>query len=198
MRLIRTITLHKFPTHVKLSDKRKAKYDIAGNITNPRAVGTPRYLKINSQGLWNGNMSPLIRQKIAKNLHLYINEQIRKELPFDSSIYPIIIRGKVYTPKNLGSYKMVKGELKSGKDLEQGGWDILNFGFIWVKTFEDCIKADDPWSRRKALIIDDDVDHVEASGEMRRVWIDNFEDRKIEFEIYSLSDESITTTTNIP
>jgi len=192
MKLVKTITLHQFPTHVKLSDKRRAKKDKEGNITNPRAAGTPKFQKINFQYLYDGSAHGTTRQKMIKHMHHYINKQIRNVDTIDMDANkPLVIRGMLYAPINFGSVRTQNGNVII-KDPPEGyvpNWDMINFGTIWVKAFEDCISGDEMDSKgetiiRPRIIPDDHCGYVSGTGEMRVRFIEKFSQRKIVFNIY--------------
>jgi hypothetical protein len=190
VKLVRTIVLHRFPTHVKITDKRRAKV-VDGVVKNPKAVGTPGYQKITFQGLYSGNMHPFTRNKIVETMHKYINHQIRKESPIDIDPQkPLLIRGKLYVPKNYGKVSVRNGNLtwKKPKDTYTEEWDVLNASVFWVKAFEDCISRPDKDANgvviREPIIPDDNAGFISGTGEMRRRYVDNLSKRKIVFEIY--------------
>ena len=190
MKLVKSITLHKFPTHIKLSEKQRAKYDDQGKLKNKSQVDLPKYSKLNFQGLYNGNMHHTVRQKLVKTVHHYINRQIRdlKPLQFPEGA-SLVIRGMMYVPRNFGNVKMRLGKLQVTKPKKNyiPNWDMLNAGALWVKVFEDCISRPEIQQNiqiRPSLIEDDHAGIVSGTGEMRRRFIDNFNERKIVFNIY--------------
>ncbi|MHA2255519.1 MAG: hypothetical protein ACXAAM_05565 [Candidatus Heimdallarchaeaceae archaeon] len=190
MKLVRRIVLYRFPTHIKISESRRAKV-VNGVTKNPKAAGTPGYQKITFQGLYSGNIHPFTRNKIVEGMHKYINYQLRKEKPIDiDPEKPLVIRGKLYVPRNYGKVSVRNGNLtwKPPKETYVEEWDVLNASVFWIKAFEDCISRPDNDANgvaiRESLIPDDNASFISGSGEMRRRYIDSLAKRKIVFEIY--------------
>jgi len=190
MKLIRTFVLHKFPTHIKVSDKRKAKV-VDGVLKNPSTAGKPKYQKLNFQGLYSGNIHPHTRSKLVAKMHRYINIQIRNHLPIKiDPEKPLVLRGKMYVPKNYGKVSVRGGVLtwKPPKASYEEEWDVLNASVFWIKAFEDSVSRPEEDKNgviiRKAIIPDDSARFLSGTGEMRRRYIDDLADRKIIFELY--------------
>ena len=190
MKLVRRIVLHRFPTHIKLSDSRRAKI-VDGVVKNPNTIGTPKYQKVTFQGLYSGNIHPFTRNKLVEGMHKYINYQLRDQLPIEiDPEKPLVIRGKLYVPRNYGKVSVRKGKLtwKAPKDGYTEEWDVLNASVFWVKAFEDAISRPDKDANgvviRDSIIPDDNAGYLSGSGEMRRRYVDHISKRKIVFEIY--------------
>lgn len=195
MKLIRQITLHKFPTHLQISLQQRPKYK-DGVLQNPKTVGMPKMAKITFNALYSGNLHEMVRQKMMKFIHLYIKRQLRNVEPIPTD-KPLVIRCMAYLPINYGSVRMIKGQLNwkaPSKDYKPN-WDIFNFGVIWVKAIEDVLHEDEMdektglYVTRKRLIPEDTVEYVTGSGEMRVRFIEEFDQRKIVINIYEDDDE---------
>jgi len=189
MKLIREVEFPEFITHIRMSKKRKAKLDTQGNILNPRSAGTPKYMKINSQNIYSGNMSPLVRQKVVKSMKIHMIPHVLTMEVIPAECFPIIIRGEAHVPLNYGQAKVVGGEFKYpevGDDYEPN-WDIGNLGYLWSKTFDDCLTMSETFDGIPItpIIPDDSVEYVHGTGEMQYFNVPSFEERKLVFKIYS-------------
>ncbi len=179
MNLVRTIEVPEFITHIKVSERRRAKYKPSGEIANPRAVGTPRYEKINSQKIYSGNMTPMLRQKVVKSMKLFLADHVMKETPLTN--FPVVIRGEAHVPENYGDVRASKGEIHFPLLLDTyiANWDIDNLGYLWCKCFNDCLVE-------YSILPDDNIRYVKGSGEMMYMGVDDFDKRKLVFNIFEL------------
>lgn len=171
-----------FPTHVQISEKRREKKDISGKVTNPRTAGTPNYVKINSQNIYNSKYDKFSQAKVIAFIKEYLTYHIKvgvKELGLICKnlvkTYPVNISAQVYAPYSLGGCKYIGGEFKQ---VVSHSWDIGNFGWIWCKCFDDVLQD-------VGIIVNDSVDYVRTTGGVSFIPTEEseFSKRKIVFYI---------------
>lgn len=91
-------------------------------LKNAKSCDKPRFLKINGQAIWNGQISRFSRAKVSNVLHEYFSENIQKQLT-----EPIEIPKEKFIHWNFRFYR---------KEFEQ---DLTNHTFLYKKTFEDVM-----------------------------------------------------------
>lgn len=137
-----------------------------------------KFIKINGQRLYSG-LNPHVRSAIVNRMHKYLEpyiEEVFGDLSLDD-LLPLRIRLEVHVPINYGDVRMVKGELKwkVPKEGYEASWDVDNL-WIWGKTFNDTLT-------QLGHLKDDSATFVQASGEVKHVKVDTFDDRKLIFII---------------
>lgn len=179
-RFITAITIPEFITHVKLSNKRRAKYytkkskipkkykelkfkngflvDVDGKkvVSNPRSVGTPKLKKINGQEIYSG-MPHHMRAKIVKTIKDFYKKHLKNIDPVDS--FPIQIEMELHAP------------------IEVGNWDLDNL-WIYNKCFQDALTD-------LGIIPDDNIQYITKPASPLFFPVENMEDRKLVYRIYS-------------
>lgn len=91
-------------------------------LKNGKSCDKPRFLTINGQAIWNGQISRFSRAKVSNTLHEYFMENIQKQLD-----KPIIIPQGKYIHWKFAFYK---------QEFPQ---DLTNHTFLYKKTFEDVM-----------------------------------------------------------
>lgn len=149
------ITIPKFITHI--------------------AKTNTKYIKINGQKLFTG-MNYHLRALVVRRMHTYISQYIPPVLELDG-ILPMKVKLYVYTTINHGDVRMYKGKLswKAPKKDYVPKWDIDNL-WIWIKCFQDTLVD-------MGMIDDDNIKFIPNSGEIEFIPVDDFEDRKLIFEL---------------
>lgn len=182
----RVITLEKFPTHIMLSKKRRAKYDIdiTGKqvLLNAGTAGTPKFEKINGQAIYSGNMFEHTRNKMVNEMTKFILEKLAQEEPIylEENEY-LLIRGEVHTVINQDDYRMLKGVLNVPKNMrKKSRWDVGNL-WIWSKVHDDTLVEG-------MVIEDDNISIVRGTGELLFFPIKDFEQRKLVFNIFKITE----------
>jgi len=139
-----------------------------------------KFMKINGQRLYSG-LNPHIRAKIVTEMHNYvrpfINAEMKKRGSDLSLLSPLRIRLEFHAPINYGNVRRIKGTIR-WKEPEADyvpSWDVDNM-WIWGKTFNDTLAEE-------GHIVDDSVSFVRASGEVKWVPVDTFDERKLVFII---------------
>jgi len=139
-----------------------------------------KFMKINGQRLYSG-LNPHIRAKIVTELHNYvrpfINAEMKKKGSDITSLSPLHIRLEFHAPINYGDVRRIKGTIrwKEPADDYVASWDVDNM-WIWGKTFNDTLTEE-------GHIKDDSASFVRASGEVKWVPVDTFDERKLVFII---------------
>lgn len=90
-------------------------------IANPKSFGTPKYIKINFQNLWNSNVSEHTRNQIALEMKESYQEALSKVVPITEG-FPLKTNFTMHTVKQ--------------KTEEQ---DVDNLTILYVKTFHDAL-----------------------------------------------------------
>lgn len=103
-------------------------------IANPKAVGTPKTIKINFQMLWNNAVSTHTRNKVA----LQLKESYEPEL---LKIKPI-----------LGGFPLLTSFTIHSRNEEQ---DVDNLTILYIKTFHDTLTA-------MGIIPDDTLSYIKG------------------------------------
>ncbi len=134
-------------------------------LKNPRAAGTPKYMSINAQHLYNQNLHEFSRDKIVRVLHSFFEEGLKSIPRID--VYPL----------------MIIMEIHDTILEETSSWDVGNRGFFYQKTFEDVLKKD--------KIIDDSSIYISMPPAPIFIPVATAEERKLVFSIYHITDERI-------
>jgi len=177
------ITIPEYITHVQLSKRRKAKHYKRGDkmplkyqdrkkykfdregylvsakgglrvIANPRSAGTPKFLKINGQAIYSGNMRPMVRAKVVNAMKEFFAEHIK-----DMRVlrWPYRIEADLYAP------------------IAAGNWDLDN-QWIYHKCFIDALVAE-------GKLFDDNIMFVTGSPGFRYFPVDEPEQRKLVYRL---------------
>jgi len=152
----------KFPTHIPYTSNKKA---------------PNRYIKVNSQNIYNGAIARFGRNTAVKSLHHYFLSYIPRGLEIET---PVSIKYIIKTVINHGAIQRRKGEVnwKYPKEGYIPNWDIENLAGILIKTGNDCIV--------KAKIIPDDSIQYLTKIEYEYQQVDDLEDREIIIQINTL------------
>jgi len=138
-----------------------------------------KYVKINGQNIYNGNLNPFTRAKMVKQMHDYVKSFINEELQGRdlSRLYPLSICLEVHTPINHGNIRLLKSGIswKPPKEDFVATWDADNL-WIWGKIFNDTLTE-------LGYIDDDSVSFVTDSGRVKFRAVDEYKDRKLVFVI---------------
>lgn len=147
-------------------------------IANPRAAGTPRYIAINGQKLYNGEMHKHIRNKVLSEIKQqyapYINQlDVITE-------FPLMIEMEVHDIIREPSSNSL--------------WDLDNRSWPYIKAFQDCLtgnKDKDGNLRNKQIIPDDHILFITQSPVPKFIPIEDEDERKLVFRIKKEDDKRI-------
>lgn len=145
-------------------------------------ISKSKYMKINSQYIYNSNLNRFARNNMVSFLHTYLAEYIPSNFKIER--FPIQIGLNFYVPRNYGSVSRRKNKetgkyqiyWKPPKDDYKINWDIGNYGYIWLKTFLDTLQIVN-------AIPDDNASYVSSEGPANYIEVNSFSDRKLEFFI---------------
>jgi len=141
-------------------------------IANPRAAGTPNFIMINGQKIYNGEVSGPFRNKIMK--------EIKKEMSkYTDTLKPI---KKFPIRINLEIYDVIQEDGFSY-------WDVDNRSWPYIKAFQDCLTGDR--GNCKKIIQDDHNIFVTQPPVPLFIPVDKPEDRKLVFTITDEKDKRI-------
>lgn len=141
-------------------------------IANPRAAGTPNYIVINGQKIYNGEVSGPFRNKLMK--------AIKKEM----SIYTDTLKPIKDFP--------VRINLEIHDVIQEDGssyWDVDNRSWPYIKAFQDCLTGDR--GNCKKIIEDDHCVYVTQPPVPLFIPVGNSKDRKLVFTITKETDDRI-------
>lgn len=182
MKILTTIEIPLFIKDVQLSKKRRAtyykktskkplpkkyqhlKYNKKGIlvselgipvIANPRAVGTPRFKRINGQEIYSG-MPHHMRSKIVKSIKDSFKDILKKHGPINQ--FPIQLEMKLYD------------------SIGNANWDLDNL-WIYNKCFQDSLTD-------AGIIPDDHIGYITKAAAPEFVPIENPDDRKFVFTLF--------------
>lgn len=149
-------------------------------VANFRAAGTPKYMTINGQKIYNAEASPHVRSKvmseIKKSFGPYIDAlEVIKEEHFPINIH-LEIHDIIRDPNN-NQY-----------------WDIDNRSMPYIKGFQDCLtgnKDKDGKNRNKQIIPDDHILFVTQAPVPKFIPVATEEERKLVFTIVSEEDKRV-------
>lgn len=159
------IRFPEFPTHVPYTNNKRA---------------PNKFIKVNSQSLYNGKLARFGRSEAVRNLHRFFLRNIPKRLKIRN--YPIRIKYIIKTVINHGAISLRKGGIcwKYPSEEYIPNWDIENLAAIWIKTGNDSLV-------RAKVIPDDSIDYV-TNIEYEFQSVDNLEDREIIIQIFDKND----------
>ena len=123
-------------------------------VANPKSAGTPRFLKINGQQLYSGNMNAMVRSKVVNEIKAFFGKYV-KDLP--AMKVPVRLESDLYAP------------------LAAKNWDLDN-QWIYHKCFLDALVA-------AGVIPDDNVMFVTQAPAFRYFPVDTAEERAIVYRI---------------
>ncbi len=133
-----------------------------------RKSGKPRYWTVNGQGLYNATMHYTLRSKITKYYHNYLSGYIKTQITkkHKEAINTVVYKGSLQKLAiSLDIYEIKKHKMP----------DIGNL-WLWIKWFEDALQE-------SGIIPDDNPDYVIESGRKRYCFVNNENERKLEFHI---------------
>ena len=191
-----TIEIPRYLTKIKVSKARRAKYYKKGSknipkkyrgegytfdkrgfligpdgnrvVANPRTAGKPRYETLSGNKLTSGYATPFTRNKISSALKDFYRPFVRQLEPLGLEDFPIRIEWDFYTTVDVANF------------------DMGNFWFYY-KYFEDSLHEteDHRGNTFEPIIPDDNVRYVTHPPGPRLFPVDDFEDRRFVFRIYS-------------
>lgn len=134
-------------------------------LKNPRAVGTPKYMSINAQHLYNQTLNEFSRDRVVRVLHEFFESGMKEIGRID--MYPLMITMEIHDT-------IIEGTSE---------WDVGNRGFFYQKAFEDVLKKD--------KIIDDAAIYIAMPSAPIFIPVKTEEERKLVFSIYQITDKRI-------
>lgn len=149
-------------------------------IANPRAAGTPRYITINGQKIYNGEASKHIRNKVLSAIKESFAPYVNKLKPINFEDFPLRIELEVHD---------IIREPNSNSL-----WDVDNRAWPYVKAFQDCLTGNTDKKgklRNKQIIPDDNVLYITQPPVPRFVPVDDEEERKLVFTIVREKDPRV-------
>lgn len=147
-------------------------------------VDKPRFVKINGQGIYNRTFNKFAQAKMIAFMKQWLKDSIERN-PDCKKInqllkenYPIALSCEVHSPINYGNYKIKAetGELAKPKSAEASKWDLLNFGWIWIKCFEDFLTEN-------RFIQDDSIAYIQSTGGLHWKNTPEISSRKLIFRL---------------
>ena len=159
------IVLNQFPTHVaKTANKHKVN----------------KMFKINNQAIYNGSLNRHQRAIVMRNMHNWLLEQFNTLKVAKNSLksYPVQLVIRIHTVINHGnvSWSVKTGNVNWKYPSEEyiPGWDEDNLSAIWIKAIKDSLSEYKFWK--------DDSVHYCIGTDSKVVFVDNFDNRKIEID----------------
>lgn len=143
-------------------------------IANPRAAGTPNYVVINGQKIYNGEVAGPIRNKMMKEIKAFMAPFIAELDPITD--FPIRINMEIHDVIKEDGYSF---------------WDVDNRAWPYIKAFQDCLTGDRGNYRK--IIEDDHMMYITQPPIPLFVPVSNSEDRKLVFTITKEEDKRILT-----
>ena len=151
-------------------------------VANPRAAGTPRYITINGQKIYNGEIGKHVRNKVLSAIKESFTPYINKMQEIDLDMFPIRIELEIHDIiREPGSNSL---------------WDVDNRSWPYIKAFQDCLTghANKVGKKRiKKVIPDDNILFVTQAPVPKFIPVENEEDRKLVFTILKETDKRILT-----
>lgn len=141
-------------------------------IANPRAAGTPNYIVINGQKIYNGEVSGPFRNKLMKAIKKEMSKYTDTLKPIKD--FPIRI--------NLEIHDVIQEDGSSY-------WDVDNRSWPYIKAFQDCLTGDR--GNCKKIIEDDHCVYVTQPPVPLFIPVGNSKDRKLVFKITKETDDRI-------
>ena len=149
-------------------------------VANPRAAGTPKYMVVNGQKIYNAEASPHVRSKVMGDIKKSFAPFIDSLDPIDLDCFPVNI--------HLEIHDVITEEPNNQL------WDVDNRSMPYIKAFQDCLtgnKDKDGKNRNKQIIPDDHVLFITQPPIPKFIPVDNEDDRKLVFTIVREEDERI-------
>lgn len=156
--------------------------DVNGNpiIKNSKSAGTPRYLPIRGNDLHRLTLKDFQRSKIVKAIKEQFIPYVANLEVIPREKFPLRILMEIHTT------------LKDPEGNKEGTWDVDNHGLWYAKVFPDvlcgCPFAEEGKSinyQSKRIIEDDNASVIIQPPTPLFKPIENYEDRKLVFKIYS-------------
>lgn len=123
-------------------------------VANSKSAGTPRFLKINGQQLYSGNMNAMVRSKVVNEIKDFMATYVKDIEPMS---LPIRVESDLYAP------------------LAAKNWDLDN-QWIYHKCFLDALV-------NAGVIPDDNVMFVTQAPAFRFFPVEHKEDRAIVYRL---------------
>lgn len=147
-------------------------------ISNPRAAGTPRYITINGQKIYNGEASKHIRNKVLSAIKESFAPYVNKLSEITE--FPLVLELEVHDTIREGSSNSL--------------WDVDNRAWPYIKAFQDCLTGNKDKTgkyRNKQIIPDDCVLFITQPPVPKFLPIEEEKDRKLVFRIKKEKDDRI-------
>lgn len=132
-------------------------------VKNNIAAGTPKYIKVNFQKIWNAEVSEHSRNKIAIDLKESYQEALSKVVPITEG-FPLKTNFTVYTTVPIAQ--------------EQ---DVDNLSILYIKTFHDALSE-------AGIIPDDELPYLKRFEAGHEIGEENY----IVVNIYSMAKHRAT------
>ena len=133
-----------------------------------RKSGRVRYWTVNGQSLYNATLHYRLRSKLTEYYHeylaKYIKQQISKKdiIELSNHVFP---GSRLKLSVSLDIYDQRRGKMP----------DVSNL-WLWTKWFEDALQ-------QSGIIPDDNPDYIAESGRTRYHFVDNKEERRLNFHL---------------
>lgn len=150
-------------------------------VANPRAAGTPRYVTINGQKIYNGEISMHIRNKVLGEIKDSFAPFINNLAVIDKDAFPLVIQMELHDTIREDSSKAL--------------WDVDNRAWPYIKAFQDCLTGNKDKKgkmRNKQVIPDDNVLFITQPPVPKFIPVEDESNRKLVFIITSETDKRIT------
>lgn len=134
-------------------------------VANPRAQGTPHYITINGQGIYNGKIKEHTRHKVMSEIKKSFKDGIETLKPIVD--YPIILTIEVW-------------DYPFTDETHANSWDLDNRSGPYLKGFQDSLTGN--LGQFKQILTDDDVFHV-TGFTVKYVPIDDPKEFKLVFKL---------------
>lgn len=167
-KLLLNIVMPKFPTHLPYTRNKRV---------------PDKYVKINGQTIYNGQMSRFSRNILMHNMHTYLLNYLKgikiKEYPIriELIINTVINHDSIQRRfnKSLGEYKIT---WKTPVEDYEPSNDVDNLSWVWIKAFNDALKIG-------GCIEDDNLKYIKGySVDFEPV--KELKDRNLNFKIYKV------------
>lgn len=149
-------------------------------IANPKAAGTPRFVTINGQKIYNGDIDKHLRNKVMSSIKEFFTPFIAQLDVIPIECFPIMLTLEVHDIIREPSSNSL--------------WDVDNRAWPYIKAFQDCLtgnKDKEGKKRCKQIIPDDNVLFITQPPVPKFIPVDNEEDRKLVFTIVRETDRRI-------
>lgn len=170
MKLIHTLTIPQFPTHIaKTANKTKDN----------------KMFKINNQAIYNGALNKFQRAIVVENLHNFMIEHINKAGLNNLKINKrIVILYQFRTVINHGDISWRKGKIcwKPAVPNYEPTWDINNIADLWTKIGNDSFSL-------AGTIVDDNVRFVRGTYHSF-IECKDIDERELKIFIYDVTSTS--------